>query len=274
MKKTLSLCLALCAIFCVRFTAYSFAAQPAAQPRQNPQIHTNSIGMEFVQIPAGSFTRTFTTRNEKNEEQKKHSTFIISKPFYLGKCQVTQEQWEAVMGENPSSFKGRANPVENVSWHDAQEFIKRLNNKEKHRRYRLPTEAEWELAARGGTDMPLFFVKASMMWEEAAAALDAYAWFGKNSGDTTHPVGQKKPNPYGLYDIYGNVWEWVQDGYGELPTVPEIRDYRGQAEDSLRVLRGGCWVCKAELFRAGNRLHAPTDKRNGHIGLRVAFSPE
>jgi formylglycine-generating enzyme required for sulfatase activity len=132
---------------------------------------------------------------------------------------VTQEQWAAVMGDNPSQFKGRTNPADNVSWFDAQEFIKRLNAREGTNRYRLPTEAEWELAARGGADTRFFFMKDPKTYKEAEPLLDACAWFAKNSGWTTHPVGQKKPNPYGLYDIYGNVFEWVQDWYADKLVV-------------------------------------------------------
>ncbi|MDR0239901.1 MAG: formylglycine-generating enzyme family protein, partial [Deltaproteobacteria bacterium] len=217
MKKSRIFCLALFVLLCVGIPASSFAAKSSTPPRQDPQTYTNSIGMEFVLIPAGSFTRTFTTKNDAGEEQKQFSKVIISKPFYLGIRQVTQEQWAAVMGKNPSSFKGQNNPVDTVSWDDAQEFIKRLNAKEKHMRYRLPTEAEWDLAVRGGMETPFFFLKDARDWERAADELEAYAWFKKNSGDTTHPVGQKKANSYGLHDMYGNAWEWVQDGFAELP---------------------------------------------------------
>jgi formylglycine-generating enzyme required for sulfatase activity len=133
--------------------AQNAASAPVASgtPAPSGKTYKNSIGMEFVLIPAGSFDKKFTVKNEFGEEQAK-TRFIISKPFYLGKYEVTQEQWVAVMGGNPSHFKGRTNPVEQVSWNDAQEFIRRLNAREGHGRYRLPTEMEWELAARGGTD--------------------------------------------------------------------------------------------------------------------------
>jgi len=275
MQKKFILCLILSVLFWSWFpTSFSLAAQSKTRPQQEPQTYTNSIGMEFVLVPAGSFARTFMVKNDAGEEQNKQNTFIVSKAFYLSKYQVTQEQWTKVMGNNPSSFKGKTNPVDTVSWDDAQEFIKRLNAKEKQQRYRLPTEAEWELAVRGGTDTPFFFLTDRQDWEKATNDLDAYAWFGHNSGGTTHPVGQKKPNPYGLHDMYGNVWEWMQDWYTEMPTTQEIRDYLGTAEDSLHVLRGGCWVCKVGMFRSGNRSSGPADKRNGHIGFRLAFSPE
>jgi formylglycine-generating enzyme required for sulfatase activity len=120
------------------------------------KTHTNSIGMEFVLIPAGSFLREVNIVNEFNETLY-NPKVIVSKPFYLGKYEVTQEQWVAVMGNNPSGFKGRPNPVNHVSWNDVQKFINRLNAKDGHNRYRLPTEAEWDLAARGGTETMFFF---------------------------------------------------------------------------------------------------------------------
>lgn len=265
-KKTIVLAVFFCASL-----GLSMAAFPAGA---TPETYTNSLGMEFVIVPAGSFTRTFITKNEAGEEDKSLSTVTISNPFYLSKCLVTQAQWTAVMGGNPSSFKGQDHPVDSVSWDEAQEFIKRLNASEKHERYRLPTEAEWDMAARGEADRPLFFMPDPLAWEKAADDLDAYAWFKNNSGDKTHPVGQKKPNPHGLYDVYGNVWEWVQDGFAELPKEPLVKDYLGPAEDSLRVLRGGCWMCSPEVIRAGNRRHAPAEKGDNHMGFRLALSPE
>jgi formylglycine-generating enzyme required for sulfatase activity len=233
--------------------------------------HTNSIGMEFVLISPGTFM--MGDNSGRADETPAHQV-RISKPFYLGKYEVTQEQWVAVMGNNPASFKGRTNPVDSVSWNEVQEFIKRLNAKEGTTRYRLPTEMEWEYAARGGTDTRYFFMKNPKTWEEAERHLDAYAWVFKNSGDTTHPVGQKKPNPFGLYDVYGNVWEWVQDWMGKLPTDREITDYRGPSSGSVRVLRGGSWLSNAEYCRSSNRLIIRPDFRFDDYGFRLALSPE
>jgi formylglycine-generating enzyme required for sulfatase activity len=227
----------------------------------------NSIGMEFVFLPAGSFVR-------------KEGTFgpgikvIISQPFYLGKYEVTQEQWTAVMGDgsNPSVFKGRTHPVDSVTWNDAQEFITRLNAREGTNRYRLPTEMEWEYAARGGSRGELFFAdgKDAVTLEE----LGEYAWFKRNSGNKTHPVGRKKPNQYGLYDIYGNVREWVQDWYADLPVTGELTDYQGPPQGDGRVNRGGGWFSEAEYCRSGYRSFRPPDYRFNRVGFRVAFSPE
>jgi formylglycine-generating enzyme required for sulfatase activity len=155
------------------------------------KTHTNSIGIEFVLIPSGSFTLGADKNVEaaKDRETPQHRV-NISKDFYLGKYEVTQQQWVAVMGSNPCRFNGLSNPVEQVSWDDAQEFIRRLNQQEGHNRYRLPTEAEWEYPARAGTTSTYYF-------GDDVGSLSDYAWFDGNSDDTTHPVGQKQPNAWG-----------------------------------------------------------------------------
>jgi formylglycine-generating enzyme required for sulfatase activity len=232
---------------------------------------TNSIGMEFVLVPAGSF-QVVIGKNEFAEDV--FSTAIISKPFYLGKYPVTQEQWVAVMESNPSFFKGRRNPVEKVSWNDAQEFIRRLNTKEGHERYRLPTEMEWEYAAKGGTNTKYFFMKDPKTWAEAEGLLADYAWSRGNARETTHPVGQKKPNPYGFYDIYGNVFEWVQDWYAELPKSQKMTDYRGPKTGDVRVNRGGSWFYTAKLCRSDHRDYDKPDFRDTDLGFRLALSSE
>jgi formylglycine-generating enzyme required for sulfatase activity len=161
--------------------------------------YVNSIGMEFVLIPAKTYTMSANDRNKKHQ-------VTISKPFYLGKYEVTQAQWQSVMGSYPNSPAKPDKPVSLISWDDTQEFIKRLNQKEGHDRYRLPTEAEWELAATTGG-------KWGTSMEFSESDLDKYAWTPSNSGGHSRPVGQKQPNPFGLYDILGNVAEWVYDWY-------------------------------------------------------------
>lgn len=231
---------------------------------------TNSIGMEFVLIPAGKFTQTWTAgKNEFGEDVKKQRGVTISKPFYLGKHEVTQEQWVAVMGENPAYFKGRTNPVEQVSWLDVQKFIKKLNEKEGGNKYRLPTEAEWEHAARAGTDTEWFFGKDP-------SDLGKYAWVRENCQKTTHPVGEKKPNPWGLYDIYGNVKEWVQDWYEEDYKEGAVTDPTGPAFGQFRVVRGGSVIDDAKVCRSAKREWAPPNVNVEILidqGFRLAFSP-
>ena len=252
------------ALFCVLLAATAaFSA--------DLKTHTNSIGMEFVLIPAGSF---LLEGHGKHASKAYKPEASISKAFYLGKYQVTQEQWAAIMGSSPARFKGRDNPVETVSWDDVQEFIKRLNVKERHRRYRLPTEMEWGLAASGGTGSQFFCIQDPKSWEEVEKSLDAYAWFKKNSGGSTHPVGQKEPNPYGLYDIFGNVWEWVQDWFADLPKARELAEYRGPESGLGRVLRGGSWDHDTRNFPWTNRIRAKPGHRSGYVGFRLALSPE
>ncbi len=176
------------------------------QPLAAPKTLRNSLGMEFVLLPAGTLQMGSSASEGYHDEQPVH-TVHLTRPFYLGKYEVTQGQWQAVMGSNPSLFTGDPNrPVENVSWNDVQEFIRRLNAQEGATLYRLPTEAEWEYAARAGTTTRWSF-------GDDASQLARYSWYSENAGGQTHPVGQLLPNPWGLYDMYGNVWEWVQDWY-------------------------------------------------------------
>jgi formylglycine-generating enzyme required for sulfatase activity len=228
-----------------------------------PKVYANSVGMEFILIPAGSF---MMGSNATNETPRHFVT--ISKPFYLGKYEVTQGQWTAVMGNNPSRFKGRDNPVELVSWDDAQEFIRRLNAREGHNRYRLPTEAEWECAARAGST-------GAYSFGDDADSFGRYEWYRDNSGGKTHPVGQKEANAWGLYDMHGNVHEWVRDWYGErYYSHSPGSDPTGPSSGSLRVVRGGSWGGSAEYCRSAGRGSLAPAARGGYVGLRLALSPE
>lgn len=232
--------------------------------------HINSIGMEFILIPAGSFVMGVENNAAaaSTDEAPQHRVFI-SRPFYLGKFEVTQAQWIAVMGDNPSSYKGRKNPVERVSWDDAQEFIWRLNAKEGHARYRLPTEAEWEYAARAGTESVYSF-------GDDARVLRRYAWYGEHAAfGSTHMVGKKRPNAWGLYDMHGNVREWVGDWYGAAyyGKSPE-KDPEGPSSGVGRVIRGGCWNGDAAGCRSTARHHGSVDERSVTTGFRLAFFSE
>ena len=229
--------------------------------------YTNSIGMEFVLIPAGSFMMGDASPDEWMAEVPQHKV-TISKPFYLGKYEVTQAQWEAVMGNNPSTHKGGNNPVENVSWDDAQKFVSRLNVKEGHARYRLPTEAEWEYAARAGTGSLFFF-------GNDVNELSGYAWYDANSGGRTRPVGQKRASSWGLYDIYGNVREWTQDWYDADYYASSPRyDPEGPASGSGRVVRGGDWRAPAGLTRSAARFYFSSGHRDYDLGFRLLLSSE
>ena len=164
----------------------------------------NGVKLEMVLIPAGEFLMGSpdSDKNASADEKPQHRV-RITKPFYLGKYLVTQEQWEAVMGNNPSHFKGPKNPVERVSWDDCQQFLEKLNAKSSPGggKFQLPTEAQWEYACRAGSTTRYCF-------GDDESRLGEYAWYGANSGNKTHPVGEKKPNAWGLYDMHGNVWEW------------------------------------------------------------------
>jgi formylglycine-generating enzyme required for sulfatase activity len=216
----------------------------------------NSIGMKLKLIPAGELM---------TGQRGKWYTVRLTKPFYLGVTEVTQEQYEKVMGENPSQFKGASNPVERVSWDDATEFCKKLSAEE-GKTYRLPTEAEWEYACRAGTTTKFSF-------GDDASQLGNYAWFRDNSGRKTHPVGQKKPNSWGLYDMHGNVWEWCQDWSGRI-WEGSATDPTGPNLGSFRVNRGGSLYENAEICRSAFRWFLPPGGRGEPpVGFRIACVP-
>ncbi len=225
----------------------------------------NNVKLELVLIPAGKF-KMGSPPNEagrKDTENPQHEV-TISKPFYLGKYEVTQEQYEALMGTNPSEFKGAKNPVERVNWADAQEFCKKMSSKT-GKTARLPSEAEWEYACRAGTGTKYSF-------GDSEATLGDYAWFKDNANKTTHPVGQKKPNAWGLYDMHGNVMEWCQDWKSNYTAAP-ITDPTGDASGVHRLTRGGSWLYDALGCRAAFRnLDWFPDFRHGNLGFRVAVT--
>ena len=241
--------------------ALAFFSQPGMAKAQD-KTYTNSIGMELVLMQAGSFMMG----SEKGlDDEKPVHKVTISQPFYIGKYPVTQAQWVAVMGSNPSVIKGRDNPVENVSWNDVQDFIIKLNANEGHSRYSLPTEAEWEYAARAGTSSEFFF-------GDDEKELSKYGWYEGNSRNTTHPVGQKLPNAWGLYDVHGNVCEWVQGWMGDYSSAA-VTDPKGPPSGSYRVYRGGSWYNTAEFCRSASRYYNSPDVRVDDLGFRLALSP-
>jgi formylglycine-generating enzyme required for sulfatase activity len=210
---------------------------------------------QFVLIPAGEFL--MGSENGDSNERPIHRVWI-SRDFEMGKYPVTQAQWEAVMGSNPSHFNGADRPVEKVSWNDVQRFIDKLNQWDSKYQYRLPTEAEWEYACRAGST------------GDYAGDLEAMAWYFDKSGDGTHPVGQKQPNAWGLYDMHGNVWEWVQDWYdsGYYAQSPAA-DPQGPTSGSHQVLRGGGWDGYAQNCRSAARDSGSPADRYGSLGLRL-----
>jgi formylglycine-generating enzyme required for sulfatase activity len=242
------------------------ADPPASQPEVPlPKTLRNSIGMEFVLIPAGEFQMG---SNDGEQDENPVHRVRISKAFYLGTYEVTQGQWQAVMGNNPSYFRGDPNlPVDRAPWDDVQEFIHKLNAKEGSTKYRLPTEAEWEYAARAGSTTVYSFGNNS-------SQLGKYVWYDSNAESKTHPVGQKKPNAWGLYDMYGNVWEWVQDWYSSSYRPPyglEIVTYdpKGPRSGSYRVRRGGGGSDVARYCRSANRNFSPPGYGGVFFGFRL-----
>lgn len=248
-----------------RTSRFASASSLPPLPIPSPTLH-NSLGMGFVLIPAGTSQMGSNDRDAWRNEQPVH-TVRITKPFYLSKHEVTQGQWQAAMGGNPSRFTGDPHrPVEQVSWNDVQTFIRRLNAQERKMLYRLPTEAEWEYAARAGT-------RTRWSFGEDASQLGLYAWYGDNADNRTHPVGQLQPNPWGLYDMHGNIWEWVEDRYESYTAGPAV-DPMGPFIGWYRANRGGGWNNHARLCRSANRNADPPDHRSGSHGFRLLRTVE
>jgi formylglycine-generating enzyme required for sulfatase activity len=233
---------------------YNLAVAAFCQPGK---LSDGPNSSKFAEICPGTFMMGSpdSESGRYSDEGPQHQV-TISKAFELQTTEVTQSQWQAVMGSNPSKFKGPDLPVEMVSWDDAQAFITKLNAMGDGYRYRLPTEAEWEYAARAGTTGPY------------AGDLDAMAWYAPNSGGTTHPVGTKAPNAWGLFDMHGNVWEWVQDFAGKY-SASAVTDPVGPSSGSGRVLRGGSWYHESQYCRSAFRIGGSPGFRGGILGLRL-----
>ena len=224
----------------------------------------NGVSFEMVRVEGGTF-RMGATSEQKDEawdrEKPVHSVTLSG--YYIGKTEVTQVLWEAVMGINPSRFKGDYLPVENVSWDDCQEFIRKLNSMT-GQNFRLPTEAEWEFACRGGNNSRGYKYSGSNN-------LGSVAWYDGNSGNKTHPVGTKAPNELGIYDMSGNVWEWCADWYGDYSSGAQTNP-TGPYGGSNRVYRGGSWNYDVGRCRSSNRDFYYPWIRDIILGLRLALS--
>lgn len=234
----------------------------------SPEL-TNSIGMKFKLIPAGTFKMgsdfakppEFLTHFESIHQVK------LSRPLRIGMYEVTQDQYRRVMGENPSKNQGLQNPAERVSWNDAVEFCRKLSELPKEKTaghvYRLPTEAEWEYACRAGAETEYCF-------GNDISQLGDYAWFFGNSGDQSQPVGQKKPNAWGLHDMHGNVSEWCQDWHGPYPSGLAV-DPKGPDTGEQRVARGGGWSLRGVYSRSADRSRYHPSFASARSGLRVVL---
>ena len=252
-------------------------------PLQNLTIDLpGNITLELIEIPGGTFWMGQSDEEQRflkqhnwwsnyfNCERPRHQVTVA--PFYMGKYPVTQAQWQAVMGNNPSNWKDPNRPVEQVSWKDCQAFLKKLNANPSYSPlnqggqrgvFRLPTEAEWEYACRAGSE-------AIYSFGDDPAQLGNYAWFNENSGNETHPVGQKSPNAFGLCDMHGNVWEWCQDWFAETYDANSPQENpQGPSSGQYRLLRGGSWFDNTTACRSANRSSLNPDGRYNGLGVRV-----
>ena len=224
---------------------------------------TDALSQSFALVPSGSFTMGSTSNEEGHSSDENQVEVTLSQSFWLAKTEVTQAQWGAVMGSNPSQFKGPNLPVENVSWEDAQAFISKLNDKQilpEGWKFALPTEAQWEYACRAGEKRPY-----------SGGSLDDVGWYIGNSGGKTHEAAKKKPNAWGLYDMHGNVDEWCADWYED--TLKGGIDLVGPSSGALRVLRGGSWYDDASNCRAAYRFRFDPGGRINFLGFRPALVP-
>ncbi len=245
-----------------------------AQSKDPPKSFTNSLGMKFAWIAPGDFLMGSPKNERQRGADETQHKVTLTKGFYMGIHLVTQEQWKDVMGSTPSFFKAEKKlPVEGISWDDCQAFVNKLRAKDK-KAYRLPTEAEWEYACRGGTKTPFHFGETISV--DQANYNGQFVYGGGKKGDyrrKTTPVGSFPANAFGLFDMHGNVWQWCQDWYGEYSSKDTI-DPHGPEKGQARVLRGGAWFCEPQYCRAAYRYWYNPKERVQNSGLRVCFNPD
>ena len=253
------------------------SAAPAPTKTQKTATKKNVImtipGLRFVKIPAGSFQMGSSRldREKANDEMPRHRV-RISHDFYFGVTEVTVSLYRQFLTDSgrtvPDSLKNAEAtlPIANVSWQDTRDFIQWLNRKDTHHWYRLPTEAEWEYVCRAGTSGVRFF-------EGGIKRLSEYGWYWKNSAKHAHPVGKLKANPWGVYDMYGNVYEWVSDWYNDLyyQESPET-DPKGPDSGLEKVYRGGGWSCNPDYCRSAFRNYGAPDKKSESVGFRLVMT--
>jgi formylglycine-generating enzyme len=228
------------------------------------------LNLTMIWVEPGTFMMGSPETEERRVRTETQHQVTLTKGFYLGKYEVTQAQWERVMGSNPSNFKGADRPVEQVSWGEAVEFCKKLTEMEKKAgrvpegmAYQLPTEAQWEYACRAGTT-------TAYSWGDSISSKNAS--YGRREDDGTTPVGKYLPNPWGFHDMHGNVYEWCADWYGAYPSG-SVTDPTGPASGSSRVLRGGSWDYGGTYLRSAERINYTPSHRHHALGFRVGFLP-
>lgn len=245
----------------------NFEVTGITQNKINPENNSNPFNIEMVFVEGGSFMMGCTPEQGSDcQDDEKPLHLVTLNSFYIGKYEVTQGQWRAVMETNPSFHKNCENcPVEQVSWNDVQEFLQKLNQLT-GKTYRLPTEAEWEYAARGGQQSRGYKYSGSN-------DIGAVAWYDGNSGDKIHPVGQKSPNELGINDMTGNIWEWCSDWYAyDYYSGSPSSNPQGPSTGSFRVLRGGVWYNAAAGCRVADRYGRSPWYRYHSYGFRVLLS--
>ena len=256
------------AFFLAAAGSAGMAAQPLVKADKTIALPGN-VKLELVKVEAGSFEMSAADGENESDEVPHRAT--LTKDFYLAQTEVTQAQWKAVMGANPSKFKGDDLPVEHVSWNDAMSFCEKLNSSGKAPngwKFTLPTETQWEYAARGGK-------KSKGCKYSGSNTLDEVAWHENNSWDKTHPVGRKKANELGLYDMSGNVYEWCLDDWQAKSGKLTAEFTRGNdSAGSDRTVRSGSFFSRASFCRAAYRGSRDPGDRHGNIGFRPALVPE
>ncbi|MBO7683884.1 MAG: formylglycine-generating enzyme family protein [Kiritimatiellae bacterium] len=215
--------------------------------------------MEMLWCAPGSFEMGSPETEPGRFDDEPRRSVSIKRGFWLGKYEVTQRQWESVMRGNPSKFRDPDRPVETVSWHDCEIFIRRVNAALADKSVRLPTEAEWEYACRAGSGNPV----------AGSGMIGDMAWYDVNSDSQTHVVGRNKPNAWGFYDMHGNVLEWCSDWFS-VPQAADAVDPKGPPNGSFKVLRGGCWFFYERDCRCAYRLRREPSLRNCIFGFRLA----
>jgi formylglycine-generating enzyme required for sulfatase activity len=290
-----SLCYSLIAAVCILEVASAVAGDervsfsvtnqiaPPPQPGQKMSVDIKGMKMAFAWIPPGEFMMGSPATEQGREEDETRHKVKISKGFWMGVYEVTQEQWEGVVGKNPSDFVGKNRPVDHVNCDDAREFISRLNlssARQEGTMFRLPTEAEWEYACRAGTTARYYFGEADDELHNYGNYCDISCTVTMGQRDTryddghsdTAPVGSYKPNKYGLYDMHGNVWEWCEDWYAPYAAGPVTDPVQREPVDGTRVFRGGGWSNASWMCRSARRGHINPDMRGPDTGLRLVIA--
>ncbi|MBQ2592471.1 MAG: formylglycine-generating enzyme family protein [Candidatus Riflebacteria bacterium] len=274
---------------CSKFTEISEEAQEEDSQGSSNNIDKDKIGtdevrieniwilkdiaLEMIYCPKGSFRMGSPKKREEYPHEVK-----LTKPFYIGKYPVTQMQYYAIMKKQPSFFKGEDRPVESVSWDDAKEFVENINFLYKRQlpqgyKFALPSEAQWEYACRAGTTSDLNNGRNIISGTGKSESLDEVAFYSQNSDDKTHPVGKKKPNNWGIYDMHGNVCEWCEDIYDYYPER-DVTDPTGPESGSYHVLRGGSYLSNPGTCRSASRYYNYHDDKQKFMGFRLAMIKE